>query len=143
MTTDMEPRYWRTFCEAMGKPEFADMQMDPTQRDKIRSELAAIFATRTRDDWLRHLSAAGTQFAPVNTLAEALDEPHFLERGMVIALDAPDGPIRQAGPPVRLGPFTPPKPAVMPGTHTAEVLRSLGLSETEITKLSAGTAPMT
>ena len=143
VTTDMEPRYWRAFCDAMGRPEFAELQMDPSRRDMIRTELAAIFATRTRSEWLAHLEAAGTQFAPVNSLAEALKEPHLLERGMVIALDAPDGPIMQAGPPVRLGAFTPPEPAVMPGTHTAEVLQTLGLSHTEITKLTTGSAPTT
>ena len=131
VTTDMEPRYWAAFCTAMGKPEFAERQMDPAYRDEIRSKLQGIFASQPRDHWLAHLEQAGTQFAPVNDLADAMREPHLIARGMVIALDAPDGSVTQAGPPVRLGEFLSPHPAVLPGTHNKEVLQSLGLSEME------------
>ena len=136
VTTDMEPRYWASFCLAMGKPEYAAWQMDPEKRETIREGLQAVFATEPRTHWLAHLEAAGTQFAPVNSLAEALDEPHFKARGMVISLDAPGGALRQAGPPVRLDVFAAPSPAVMPGTNTAEILADIGLSETEINALA-------
>ncbi|SMH39025.1 CaiB/BaiF CoA-transferase family protein [Maritimibacter sp. HL-12] len=135
VTTDMEPRYWSAFCTAIGKPEYAAWQMDESRRAEIRAGLQAIFATQPRAHWLKLLEAAGTQFAPVNSLAEALQEPHLRARGMVIALEAPGGSLTQAGPPVRLGPFTPPDPAVLPGTHTGEVLRGLGLSDKDITAL--------
>ena len=137
VTTDMEPRYWAAFCTAMGRPDYADWQMDSGKRDEIRNGLAAIFATQPRAHWLAHLEQAGTQFAPVNDLAAALQEPHLRERGMVIAVDAPGGALIQAGPPVRLGAFQSPHPAVLPGTHTAEVLGGLGLTQPEINALSA------
>jgi crotonobetainyl-CoA:carnitine CoA-transferase CaiB-like acyl-CoA transferase len=143
VTTDMEPRYWAAFCEAMGKPVYAGWQLDPGRRAEIREGLQAVFATRPRDHWLAHLEAAGTQFAPVNSLTDALAEPHFRERGMVIALDAPGGALTQAGPPVRLGAFTAPAPAALPGTHTAEVLRGLDLTETQINALAASPAQQT
>ncbi|MAM60251.1 CaiB/BaiF CoA-transferase family protein [Maritimibacter sp. UBA3975] len=143
VTTDMEPRYWVAFCEAMGKPDYAGWQLDAERRAEIREGLQAVFATRPRDHWLAHLEAAGTQFAPVNSLAEALAEPHFRARGMVIALDAPGGALTQAGPPVRLGAFTAPAPAVLPGTHTAEVLRGLDLTETQINALARTPAQQT
>lgn len=137
VTTDMEPRYWAAFCEAMGKPEYTAWQMDPARRTEIRDGLAALFASKPRGHWLAHLEKAGTQFAPVNDLATALREPHFRERGMVISLDAAGGPLTQAGPPVRLDGFATPTPAVPPGTHTADVLQSLGLTRAEITALGA------
>lgn len=143
VTTDMEPRYWADFCDAMGKPDYARWQMDPDRRAEIRDGLQAIFATKPRAHWLAHLGAAGTQFAPVNTLAEAMAEPHFHARGMVIVLDAPGGALTQAGPPVRLGPFTPPSPAALPGTHTGQILADLGLSDIEINALAAGPAHQT
>ncbi|SDY61092.1 CaiB/BaiF CoA transferase family protein [Citreimonas salinaria] len=135
VTTDMEPRYWQNFCETMGKPHYADWQLDPDRRAEIREGLQAIFATEPRAHWLARLEAAGTQFAPVNTLAEALAEPHFVERGMVIALDAPGGALTQLGPPVRLGAFNSPHPAVSPGTHTAAVLSEIGLDPDQISAL--------
>ncbi|WHZ34244.1 CaiB/BaiF CoA-transferase family protein [Sagittula sp. MA-2] len=143
VTTDMEPRYWQAFCTAMGRPEFAAWHMDPSRRAEIREGLQAIFASQPRAHWLDHLGKAGTQFAPVNTLADALNEPHFRARGMVVALDAPGGALTQAGPPVRLGPFETPHPAVLPGTHTAEVLRAAGLSDTQINALAASSAHQT
>lgn len=144
VTTDMEPRYWATFCTVMGKPDYADWQLDPSRRKEIRDGLQDIFASRPREHWLAHLAKAGTQFAPVNDLAAALQEPHFRERGMVIAVDAPGGALVQPGPPVRLGTFQAPPPAALPGAHTSEVLRSLGLSEIEISAISADqTGPST
>lgn len=136
VTTDMEPRYWATFCEAMGKPEYITGQLDPNRRKEIRSGLQAVFAEQPRAHWLAHLATAGTQFAPVHSVADALNEPHFAARGMVIALDAPGGGLTQIGPPVRLGAFTAPAPAVPPGTHTREILATLGLDADQITALA-------
>lgn len=134
-TTDMEPRYWATFCEVLGKPEFVPWQLDPARRALIREELQALFATAPRAHWLDLLGRAGTQFAPVNDLAEALAEPHFHARGMVIVLDAPGGALTQIAPPVRLGPFVAPDPAVPAGTHTRDVLAAIGLPDAEISAL--------
>ncbi|WP_425050592.1 CaiB/BaiF CoA transferase family protein [Psychromarinibacter sp. S121] len=136
-TTDMEPRYWATFCKTMGHPEFIPWQLDPARRAEIRDGLQAVFATKPRDYWLAVLGQAGTQFAPVNSVTEALDDPHLNARGMVVTVEAPGGPpLRQLGAPVRLGEAAPATAAVMPGTHTAEVLQAIGLTEQEISALS-------
>ncbi len=137
-TTDMEPRYWETFCTAMGHPEFIPLQLDRAKADEIRTALASKFAARPRAHWLKHLEAAGTQFAPVNSVSEALNDPHFHARNMVIEVDVGGGaPLRQIGAPVRLSDGPPPVPAVMPGTHNREILKSLDLSDAEISALNA------
>lgn len=134
-TTDMEPRYWATFCETLSRPEFIPAQLDPARRDEIRTAFADIFASRPRHEWLAILEDAGTQFAPVNEVAEALEDPHLRARGMVIEVAGPDGtPIRQIGAPVRLG-DTPPRAAVLPGADTHDILADLGLSDAEIAAL--------
>lgn len=102
-TTDMEPRYWRRFCELVGHPEFVPLQNDRSARPMIRETLEALFATRTQAEWLALLEGAGTQFAPVLNVVEALDDPHNRARGM--SVDVPAGPgrsIRQVGIPVKL-----------------------------------------
>lgn len=102
-TTDMEPRYWQRFCHAVGVPEYAGLQHDVARRPEIRARLDAIFATRTQADWLALLEQAGTQFAPVHDVAEALDDPHNRARQMVLDLTASDGSVlRHIGPPVKL-----------------------------------------
>lgn len=138
-TTDMEPRYWARFCEAVGRPDFVGAQLDPSRRDEIRTALSEIFAARPREEWLEILGRAGTQFAPVNDVGEALEDPHMRARGMVVEVDGPDGvALRQIGAPVRLDDVGI-TPAVLPGTHTYEILAELGLDEAEIAALAPTT----
>ena len=138
VTTDMEPRYWARFCEAVGRPDFAAHQTDPARRDEIRAALDAVFATKPRAEWLAILGGAETQFAPVNGVAEALAEPHFAERGTVVDVEMPDGTRRrQIGPPVRLGRTGAHAPARLPGADTRAVLGGIGLTEEEIGGLVA------
>ena len=127
ITTDMEPRYWATFCETLGRPDFIPLQLDRSRWPEIRETLAAIFATRPRDEWLAILGAAGTQFAPVQDVSEAITDPHFTERGMVIEVTGPSGEaLRQLGPPVRIGGLSEIRTAVSPGHDNDEILNAAG-----------------
>lgn len=132
-TTDMEPRYWRLFCETVGRPDFAPLQNDAARRPEIRAALEAIFAERDRAEWLEILGAAGTQFAPVHDIAEALDDPHNRARSMVVETEG----IRQIGQPVRLDPDQNPVRWLghAPGADNDAVLSGLGLDNTEIERL--------
>ena len=102
-TTDMEPRYWAKFCEVVGRPEFIPLQLDASRRDVIRSDLEAIFATRTSAEWLAAFEAAGTQAALVYEPHEALADPHNQARGMAPVYPAPDGTeVQHIGCPIKL-----------------------------------------
>jgi len=126
-TTDMEARYWRQFCTAVGRPDFIDAQNDVSRRPEIRAALQEIFAARTRAEWLDILGAAGTQFAPVLDVAEALDDPHNRARGMVLETQASTGTVRHIGQPVRLGEKTEIRNlGRFPGADTEEVLAEVG-----------------
>lgn len=126
-TTDMEPRYWARFCDLVGHPEFIALQNDISARAMIRETLAAIFAERTREEWLAILETAGTQFAPVLSPAEALEDPHNRARGMALEIAGSDGkPVRQIGIPVRLT-RTPGAVRYLgryPGSDNAEILKA-------------------
>jgi len=136
-TSDMEPAYWERFCALAGHPEWIPLQLDPAARADIIAQIAALFETRTRDEWESILSEANTQFAPVLSVTEALDDPHNLARGMVTELDSPKAAIRQLSLPLgdALRPETPHRAAVMPGTDGAEVLAVAGFSQDEIDAL--------
>ena len=128
-TTDMEPRYWRLFCTAVGRPDFAPLQHDVSRRPEIRTALEAIFAQRDQAEWLAVLEAAGTQFAPVYEVGEALADPHNIARGMVVASPTASGKtVRQIGQPVRLGGQATHIRNLgrLPGADTEEVLAELG-----------------
>lgn len=128
-TTDMEPRYWRDFCIAVGRPEFIEAQNDASRRPEIRAALDEIFAARTRTEWLDILGSAGTQFAPVLDVAEALDDPHNRARGMVLDTRTSIRTVRHIGQPVRLDEKTEIRNlGRFPGADTEEVLAELGMT---------------
>ena len=137
-TTDMEPRYWETFCRTLGREDLIALQLDASRRREVTTALAGIFAQRTLAEWLAVLGAAGTQFAPVYEIAEALQDPHNIARGMVLDAVLPDGgAVRQIGSPIKLSavPAVEPKPARLPGADTREVLLELGYAASCIDEL--------
>ena len=122
-TTDMEPRYWRIFCDTVGRPDFAPLQNDVERRPEIRAALEAIFAQRDRDEWLAILENAGTQFAPVLLVVG----------GRTVRLLRP---VRQVGPPVRLDTGNPVRwLGHAPGTDTESVLAEIGIGGTDLDQL--------
>lgn len=138
VTTDMEPRYWRIFVETIGLPELAERQMDRAQWPAMKARIGEVMATRPRAEWLAILDAAGTQFAPILTIAEALDDPHNLARNMIVQVPAPGGgTVRQLGTPIHLSatPATPPVAAPAAGADTRAVLAGLGYTPAQIDAL--------
>lgn len=80
----LEPKFIKTLCEGLGKAEWVSRFTDlsPEAQATLRRDLTELFATRARADWLAQLSG-DCCVEPVLTLAEALQHPHFIARGMV------------------------------------------------------------
>lgn len=138
-TTDMEPRYWQRFCNAVGRPDYAARQFDAAAHPAMANDLAALFRTRTRSEWLRLLEAADTQVMPVLTPAEALRHPHAQSRGMHVTLPVGDAAVEQVGTPFRLAGLPPAahRPAGLPGADTEEILAELGFDAAACAALAA------
>ena len=129
-TSDMEPRYWRAFCDAVGRPEYAERQHDKSRWPEMQADFDAIFATRDAREWLEILGAAGSQHALVYELDEALADEHNRVRGMVAEMEGPNGKtVRHVGSPLHLSetPVVEPQPAHPPGSDTREILASIGM----------------
>jgi alpha-methylacyl-CoA racemase len=95
----IEPQFWRNLCRELDLEHYADVQMDDDRQDEIRTAVAGVLATRTRDEWTEQLGPADCCVAPVLTVAEAIDDPQFVARGMVVDADhATEGAFRQTGP---------------------------------------------
>lgn len=102
-TTDMEPRYWDRFCEVVGRPDYAPLQLKSERWDEMRRDLDAVFATRASAAWLAAFEAAGTQAALVYEPAEALEDAHNRARSMAPVRIGPGGTsVRQIGCPIKL-----------------------------------------
>lgn len=117
--------------------------MDPwVERDDIKRRLDALTPTRTTEDWLRRLLAAGLWAAPVRTLKEATAEMVADGSPLVLDLEHSSGqPVRLIGCPITLS-ETPWQQRLRPptvGEHTREVLREV-LSEAELRALEEGRA---
>lgn len=128
-TTDMEPAYWRRFCEAVGRPDFAALQHDFAAHSGIEAELKTLFLTRSRDEWFALLSGAETQAMPVYSPEEALAHPHNLARGRVLQVPLEgQEPVRQLSLPFTLSASAPveSRAAGPAGADNAAILGELG-----------------
>lgn len=87
----LEPKFFRRVCELLGAPELAEIQYDLGRQEELRRRLAAIFATRTRDEWTDLLLLEDTCVTPVNDLAEAFTDPNLEARSAVVDAVRSDG----------------------------------------------------
>ncbi|HEX9368895.1 MAG TPA: CoA transferase [Vicinamibacterales bacterium] len=120
-------------------PRFATNADRVVNYDALRGDLSPLFASRTRQDLLKALTAAGVPGGAVRSVTEALADPQLAAREMIVPLEhLTAGPIRVLGTPLKLS-DTPARVRTPPpvlGQHTASVLRDdLGLSESEILAL--------
>jgi crotonobetainyl-CoA:carnitine CoA-transferase CaiB-like acyl-CoA transferase len=134
-------RFWELLCEKLGRvdlvtnSDFVDIPSRKKNRDKLTTILDEEFSKERTENWLRNLRGA-VPCGPVYDLAQALENPYFLERGGVQVLDHPDKPgFRLVASPFRIGEPLPAKPAPKLGEHTDQLLKDLGFSGPEIEKM--------
>ncbi len=116
----LEPKFWKAFCERLGRPDLAPLQAaQGTDQKRVVEEVRAILRTRTRDEWLAVFAGADVCLTPVNSLQDALGDPHLAARGVFARADGITC-IRAPGAGVR------PAPAL--GADTDDVLHEAGVS---------------
>ena len=91
----IEPQFYALLRQIAGLADTAfDAQRDPAGWPDLQDKAAAIFATKTRDEWTRLLEGTDACVAPVLSLAEAPNHPHLQARGSFVEVDG----IRQPAP---------------------------------------------
>ncbi len=73
----IEPKFYANLCRTLGCEAWLDHQHDDEAQQAIRTDFAAVFATRDRDDWVADLGPADTCVAPVLAVDEIADDPHL------------------------------------------------------------------
>ena len=131
-------RFWELLCGKLGRPDlssspdFLDFAVRKKNRNKLTEVLDLEFGRRTTAEWLEILRGT-IPCGPVYDLAQALDNPYFLERGGVQQFDHPDKPgFKLVASPFRTGEPLPARPAPKLGQHTDEILGELGFSVEDI-----------
>jgi crotonobetainyl-CoA:carnitine CoA-transferase CaiB-like acyl-CoA transferase len=138
---------YRKFCEAAGCPELASDPRFATNGKRVENRaeltrlLAAVFAKRTKREWLEVLDTAGVPNGPINDVAQVFEEPQVQARGVRIELEhGAAGRLPMVASPMRFSatPVDYRRAPPLLGEHTAEVLRELlGKTEAEIAALRA------
>lgn len=135
----VETKFWKALCHLVGRCDFIAYQFagDEKQKEMV-SFFESLFLTRSSHEWLEALAAHDIPVARVNTLAEALSDQHFRQRGMIWEFDDPVlGKVRQIGSPIKLSGTSSRIKRVAPvlGDSTVDVLCTLGYSQEQVREL--------
>jgi alpha-methylacyl-CoA racemase len=134
----IEPQFYALLVQKAGldAEQFAP-QMDASRWPELKETLAAVFKSKTRDEWCEIMEGTDVCFAPVLSVFEAPDHPHNKARKTFVEIDgvvqpAPSPRFSRTAPEVRHG-------ARAAGEDSRAVLEAAGFSSDEISSLeSAG-----
>ena len=125
----IEPQFYASLLAVLN----LDAATLPPQNERsawpaMRDRFAALFRTRTRDDWVRAAAGRDACLSPVLTIDEAPGHPQMVARESFTQLDGLTHPTpapRFSGTPGSLR-----RGAPAPGEHQAEVMREWDIAET-------------
>jgi alpha-methylacyl-CoA racemase len=131
----IEPQFYAELLRLTGlsdEPEFAQ-QMNREAWPSLKERLAAVFASKTRDEWCELMDGTDVCFAPVLSMAEAPTHPHNVERGVFSTVAG----VVQPAPAPRFSrtPSAISRPPSAIGEDTDEVLADWGFDDAEVAKL--------
>jgi crotonobetainyl-CoA:carnitine CoA-transferase CaiB-like acyl-CoA transferase len=84
----LEFKFWVNFCKAVDKPDWArKTPMPGTAGAALRAEIAALFKTRSRDEWETLLADKDACVSAILTPVEALTNEQVVARGLIDSAD--------------------------------------------------------
>jgi len=141
---------WKKFAQAMnvqdsiGKDDrFTTNALRIKNREVLVPWLQNIFKQEPAAKWLEKFAAAEIPAAPINTVAEAIEDRQTYARGLIVQLEhAAIGTAKSIANPIRFSntPVSYRLPPPLLGEHTREILQSLGYSADDVQAMEAESA---
>ena len=138
-------KQWKSFLQAI---ERTDLLQDPrffphasraAHIDEIYAILAELLSVRTSADWITLLERIDIPVAPVSSVEDLVQDPHLAAGGFFSFEEHPtEGTLRAPRTPTEWSACARQqlRPAPHLGEHSAEVLREVGYSDSEIEELA-------
>jgi alpha-methylacyl-CoA racemase len=130
----IEPQFYAALLKVLGlEGEELPAQNDRTQWPATKERFAAIFRTRSRDEWTEAFAGRDACGAPVLSPWEAHTDPHNAQRQTFVEVEG----VVQPGPVPRFSrtPAAVRKSASVAGADAVEALQSWGIDEARIATL--------
>jgi alpha-methylacyl-CoA racemase len=133
----LEPQFYRLLLEKCGLTDegLGQAQFDVANWPRHKERFAAVFRTRSRDEWCALLEGTDACFAPVLSLAEAPAHPHNRAREAYVQIDGVAQPA--TAPRFSATPGGVRSPPAKVGEHTGELLQAAGYSAGDLARLAA------
>jgi alpha-methylacyl-CoA racemase len=88
----LESKFWRNFCEAVGKPEWMDGQFsEAVDGEPVYEEVKALFRSRTLTEWAEFGLQVDCCLQPVWDVGEFLESDYAKARHIPVQFDTPSG----------------------------------------------------
>ena len=125
----LEPKFWSALCGALERPELVDLQY--SDDSVVHVALEEMFASRTRLEWQRRLSALDACCEPVLDIDEVPSHPQIAARRLIETHETGV----EVRPAIRLSEGWRRRDAPRLGEHSKEVLAELGIDDSTLEEL--------
>jgi crotonobetainyl-CoA:carnitine CoA-transferase CaiB-like acyl-CoA transferase len=145
-------KFWIALLKAVDRKDLAeDIRFNTRESrrehyEELHAELASIFSSRPRDEWLRKLEENDVPAGPLYHMGEALADPQIKHLNLVEEVRHPKaGALRLIGPAVNCAgvPGKNLNPPPLLGEHTTSILSELGYGQEAAEQLEAEGAILT
>ena len=135
----IEPQFYAILREKAGLTEdIWSQQMDQSKWPEMKDKIAAVFKTKTRDEWCAIMENTDICFAPVLSISEAKNHQHNKDRQTIVEIDGVAQPNVAPRFSRTESKINGPIPNV--GQQNDEILKSFGFSDAAIDGLKKAEA---
>lgn len=128
----VEVKFWRELCRGLDRDDLMlEQWAKGEQREELFVELQKEFLKKTQSEWMGIFKNLDACVMPVNTFAEACNDPQIKARNMIVEIDHPKlgkiqniaSPIKYSRTPLKIRGLAPKR-----GQDTKAILNSMGYS---------------